>query len=356
MGALTSLRLARAGVDTVLIERGAMFREASGVNAGGLAIQTTAPRITPDVVSSVAAWSRMAEELGEDIGFVRTGGLRVATSDAEAADLQASIPRLRGLGLTMRWHGADEVRRDLAWLGPAIVGASHCAEEGFALPMLAGAAMRRALQRAGAKVFEHTAVTGLRREAGRIRVETAAGPLLAERVLITAGAWIGKVGALLGVTLPVQLKTFMLTVTERTPPIMGQLVTHAQRNLTMKQFRNGTCVIGGGWPGQGAIDPPRRDIDVAALAANLSHVLSVIPGLAGVPVARSWAGLEGASADELPLMGPLPGHPNVFVLGCVRGGFVLAPKLAPLMADILLGRAQVPPAYAPGRFAPAMVD
>jgi glycine/D-amino acid oxidase-like deaminating enzyme len=139
-------------------------------------------------------------------------------------------------------------------------------------------------------------------------------------------------------------------------------VTHAQRNLTMKQFHNGTCVIGGGWPGIGGIAPTRKDVDVAVLAANLRHALSVIPRLGGVGVARSWAGLEGATADELPLMGALPGQPpgaeNVFVLGCVRGGFVLGPRLAPMMADLLLGRIAAPPAdYDPRRFArsPALV-
>jgi glycine/D-amino acid oxidase-like deaminating enzyme len=56
-------------------------------------------------------------------------------------------------------------------------------------------------------------------------------------------------------------------------------------------------------------------------------------------------------------MGALPGYPNVFVLGCVRGGFVLGPRLAPLMADLVLGRSEAaPPAYDPQRFSqPALV-
>jgi glycine/D-amino acid oxidase-like deaminating enzyme len=351
LGALTALHVARSGASVVVLERGAMFREASGVNAGGLAIQTTAPEITADAVASVATWRAMADELGADVGFVRTGGFRVATSAREAAALVESIPRLSALGLTMRWHDETEIRRDFGWFGPGIVGASWCAEEGFAVPMKAGAALRRALAGAGGLVFEHTEVTRLRREGGRVVVSTASGDMTAEKVLIAGGAWIATLTRMLGVDMPVTLKTFMLTVTERAPPIMGQLVTHARRNLTMKQFRNGTCVIGGGWPGIGRLAPARKDVDIEMLAANLRHALSVIPGLASVAVARSWSGLEGATADELPLMGPLPGHDDVFVLGCVRGGFVLGPRLAPLMADVILGRTEAPPAaYDPRRF------
>lgn len=339
-----------------MIERGALFSEASGVNAGGLAIQTTAPGITPDVVASVGAWSRLGEELGCDVGFVRTGGFRVASSEHEAELLRATMPRLAGLGLTMRWHDAAEVRRDLPWFGPGIVGASHCAEEGYAVPGLAGAAVKRAVTQAGARVFEHTAVTGLHAEGPQVRIATEAGEVVANRVLIAGGAWIESLVRMLGVHIPIVLKTFMLTATERTAPLMGQLITHAQRNLTMKQFGNGTCVIGGGWPGRGGLVPVRKGIDVHRLAANLRHALSVVPALAGVSVVRSWAGLEGSTPDELPLMGRVPGHGNVFVLGCVRGGFVLGPQLTPVMADIILGRPDRDrlgndrSAFDPGRF------
>ena len=333
-----------------MIDRGALFGEASGANAGGLAIQTTAPAITADVAAAVEAWSRLADDLGEDVGFVRTGGLRVATSEAEAADLQATLPRLRGLGLTMEWLDGTVVRRDMPWLGPAVIGASCCAEEGFAVPSLTAAATRRALQKAGAQVFEHTAVTGLQLEGGRVRVQTPAGPIVAERLLIASGAWIGRVAAMLGLALPVDFKTFMVTTTAPAPLTMRQLVTHAQRNLTIKQFADGSCMIGGGWPGKGAIEPVRKEVDPDVLERNLRHAHDVVPGLSGVPIARAWAGLEGVTQDELPLMGPMPGHPRIFVIGCVRGGFVLGPKLAPLVANVVLGRAKVPPAYAPERF------
>lgn len=350
LGALTALHVARAGVDVVVVERGTVFGQASGENAGGLAIQTTAPGITPDVVASVAAWSRMSDDLGGDVGFVRTGGFRVASSDDEAALLQAEMPRLAALGLTMRWHDEADLRRGLSCFGPRVVGASYCAEEGYALPGLAGAAVRRAVQAAGGRVVEHTAVTGLHPEGQQMRVTTGEGDLLASRVLIAGGAWIATLARMLGVEIPIVLKTFILTATERTAPLIGQLVTHAQRNLTLKQLGDGTCLIGGGWPGRGGLAPLTKEVDADSLAGNLRHAESVIPGLAGVPVQRSWAGLEGATPDELPLMGSLSRHRNVFVLGCVRGGFVLGPQLTPLMADLVLGRTDGRPAFDPGRF------
>jgi glycine/D-amino acid oxidase-like deaminating enzyme len=357
LGCYSALRLARAGVDVVLLERDALFREASGVNAGGFAIQTTAPEITPQAIASVAQWSRMHDELGEDIGFVRTGGLRVATSEAEAAMLQKALPRLSGLGLRMEWLDAVTLRRDLAWLGPAIVGASFCAEEGFAVPMQAGVGFRRALAAAGAHVAERTPALGLAREGAGILVRTARGDIRAMRLLIAGGAWSGLIAEHLGSRLPLVLKTFMLTVTERAPRFIDALITHAQRNLTIKQFGNGTCVIGGGWPGAGALDPVRKDIDVLALARNLAHATAVIPRLTRIGVTRSWAGLEGATADELPLFGRLLGHDNVFVLGCVRGGFVLGPILAPRMADFILGQdVAEATAFSPQRFALTLAE
>lgn len=354
LGSLVALDCAAAGVDVAVIERGAMFREASGVNAGGFAIQTTAPEITANAVASVDLWAGMADRLGADIGFKRTGGFRVATSPGEAEMLQAQLPRLTGHGLAMSWCDEATVRAELPFLGPRIIAASHCAEEGFAVPMLAGAALREALIASGARVTEYCEVTGITREAGgQLVVTTAGSTVRPRRILVASGAWNGRLAGWLGVTLPLVLKTFMLTVTRRSPAFLPQLVTHAQRNLTIKQFPNGSCVIGGGWPGRGAVAPVRKDIDVLPLAGNLAHAVEVIPELARIGVARVWAGLEGATTDELPLMGPLPGHDDVHLIGCVRGGFVLGPILAPLMSDALLGRGdpgRLAP-FAPGRFA-----
>ncbi len=66
---------------------------------------------------------------------------------------------------------------------------------------------------------------------------------------------------------------------------------------------------------------------------------------------RTWAGTTTVTPDQLPLVGPVPGAPGVFV---ATGGsaFNLGPAIARVLAELIAGR---PPSidltpYAPERY------
>jgi glycine/D-amino acid oxidase-like deaminating enzyme len=141
---------------------------------------------------------------------------------------------------------------------------------------------------------------------------------------------------MLGVTLPVGLDVNMLTITEPARPVMDRIVTHVRDILTLKQYPNGTCMIGGGWQGHGDVASGRKDLDYESLLHNVRVAAAVVPGLAPLQLVRSWAGLEGNTADALPLLGRLPGHDNVFITACARGGFTLGPVLGRLLTELIL--------------------
>jgi sarcosine oxidase subunit beta len=73
--------------------------------------------------------------------------------------------------------------------------------------------------------------------------------------------------------------------------------------------------------------------DVARTAAER------IRGLAGVAIARSFAGLYEMSPDGHALLGPVPGRAGLFVVGGASGhGVMHAPALGQLLAErIVLG-------------------
>jgi D-amino-acid dehydrogenase len=84
----------------------------------------------------------------------------------------------------------------------------------------------------------------------------------------------------------------------------------------------------------------------------LGRALAVAPGLAGATVAEVRVGLRPASADGLPVLGPVPGVDGVVVAtGLGAGGLTVGPYVGRLAADLALGR--TPPVdlspYAPAR-------
>ena len=45
----------------------------------------------------------------------------------------------------------------------------------------------------------------------------------------------------------------------------------------------------------------------------LDRALELLPGLADLRVIRTWTGFRAATADKLPIIGPVPGEDGLFV-------------------------------------------
>jgi sarcosine oxidase subunit beta len=74
------------------------------------------------------------------------------------------------------------------------------------------------------------------------------------------------------------------------------------------------------------------------LARFARAATALLPRLAGVKVVRQWAGCYDVTPDNNPVLGPA-GFPNFHQLsGFVGHGFMMAPAVAELYADLLAGR------------------
>lgn len=80
------------------------------------------------------------------------------------------------------------------------------------------------------------------------------------------------------------------------------------------------------------------------LEALLARAVAAVPVLAGAPVVARWAGVRPRAASRAPMLGAWPGRPGHFVAnGGFKIGFGMAPKVAEVMADLVLdGRDAIP--------------
>ena len=210
--------------------------------------------------------------------------------------------------------------------------------------------MRKAVEEAGVCVVEHAEVTGV--NARNLCVDTTRGSFHGRSIAITAGAWSVQIAAMVGNALPISLDVNMVSVTEPAPRTIPQIITHARGILTLKQVSNGSCLIGGGWQGIGTLEDRRKDIDYDRLIHNLRLAARVIPGLAPLNILRSWAGYEGVTPDSLPYLGRLPGHSDIYIATCARGGFTLGPLMGQLLGEFITTGSTSRPIdlFNPGRF------
>lgn len=88
-------------------------------------------------------------------------------------------------------------------------------------------------------------------------------------------------------------------------------------------------------------DPTATDHQLEALQAR---AVAALPVLAGAAVVGRWAGLRPRAASRAPMLGAWPGRPGHFIAnGGFKIGFGMAPKVAEVMADLVLdGRDTIP--------------
>jgi sarcosine oxidase subunit beta len=351
MGLFASLFLARAGSEVVLIEKATPMTEASGVNAGSLAVQNKLLPLIPYTLAAIELWRDMPRLIGADVGFRSAGGYRIATTDREKEALRRSSGQQQEYGVEARWIEGEELRHAAPWLSPEVRAATFSPQDSYANPLLLAPALARAAGQAGVTLCPATEVQGLAETPG-LEIVTSRGTVRCEKLVIAAGAWSGQLCGLVGVHLPLSLDVNMVSVTEPAGPTIAHIVTHLRGILTLKQAVNGTCLIGGGWQGLGDLQSGRKEMEYESLLHNFRLAVSIVPGLKRLNLVRQWAGFEGVTPDSLPYLGALPGHPGILIVACARGGWTLGPVLGRLVAELVLtGTPSLPiDAFAPGRF------
>jgi glycine/D-amino acid oxidase-like deaminating enzyme len=359
LGCAAAYYLALHDLDVLLVERGALNREASGANAGSLHIQIhgahfrfqylESPRAAERgaffdasnrlFVEAARVWAQLEDELQSDLGVRIGGGLMVAETPTECAVLAAKVRYEQTVGLDTRLVSTDELLELAPALSPALLGASYCPGEGFANTLLVAPAFLRRARERGAQVRLHTRVEAI--EPGRdhrYRVKTTSGPIHARRVVVAAGAQTRDVCRLVGLDLPILTHPIMVMSTASRPAVLRQLIQHAgTRPLSLRQTQYGTFVIGGGWPARDVPPSTRLTVERQSIAANAAVASEVLPALREVQLTRAWAGMTTTTGrkNRVGLIGEDHRLGQFYVLVASGLGFTLGPVLGRLMAELV---------------------
>lgn len=348
MGTSAAFFLARRGLGVTLVERNRVGTGATVASFGNIRRTGRYLPQLPLAHRSRALWGEAEKLLGRDVEFRKTGHIRLVFEEDALTDMRKFAADARPWGFELEEMGSKDIHARFPGLGPTAIGASWSSEDGCANPRLICPAFAAAAAGLGAEVLENTEVLEIAPTAAGFRLKTSRGPLAAEVVLNTAGAWGARIAARFGEEVPLTPKGPQMGVTEPLPhrilPVVGVWTRDASDGY-FRQVERGNIVFGGGAGRVDVdLDPGHAKYDPARLPIQLRGLLRMLPALADVAVIRTWSGCEGYVRDMLPVMGASATTPGLFhAFGFCGHGFQLGPGVGDVMAELIAtGATQTP--------------
>lgn len=341
MGAASAFFLRQRGKSVVLLERGLVGKQASGVNFGNVRRQGRYLPQLPLANRSLALWQRLPDLIGEDCEFLARGHLRVCYREEDVGELEGYAARARDYELELELLTRRRLSERYPFLGPDVVAASLSPQDGHANPRIAAPAFARAARRAGAAIIENAAVATLRRSGEEFVAETSAGAAFSAPVLlITAGAWASELSAQLGEAAPLVVRGPQMGVTEPVPyrlePVIGVMTDDVREVVYLRQVTRGNIVFGGGGRGPADKNLCRAYVDPSITLNQFRQLGRLVPGMKSLNLIRVWSGIESYLPDDRPVMGESPTVPGLFyAFGFCGHGFQLGPGVGDTMAELI---------------------
>ena len=198
------------------------------------------------------------------------------------------------------------------------------------------------MQAAGIELRERTAFTGLRLtdDGSRvIGVETSAGPIETERVLLTGGPSLRAVGAMFGVRIPAGAARHTVAVLEPHEAFAVErmpMVFDIGAGLYWRLEEGGLLF---GWSDPDEQPGEARAIDWTAYERCRSRLADLVPITRDLGLRKIWAATIDYTPDHLPILGPAVRPDGSVIAGAwiasaAGHGMMWGPGVARVAADL----------------------
>ncbi len=336
-GCSTLYHLVQEGwTDVVLIERdeltsGTTWHSAAQVTNFGMN-QTMVGLKT----HSVNLYKKLRDDPEYPVGYHHgDGGIRLANTEAQMDGYRHFASMARGMDVEFEVIDAEEcARRHPLISTDNLVGGLWDGQDGDIDPAQLCQALAFHARKAGAEVYRHTNVTGMKQHADDTwTVETDKGNIDADIVVNACGYRVNEVGAMMGAHHPVASMEHQYFVTEDIPAIVdaghrmpllrcpiSDYYSRQEKNGLLVGFYEQDCKT---WGMDGISPSFANDLcpdDLDRVMDVLEGAFERMPALAEVGIKRIVNGPITYTIDGAPLVGPIPGKRNAFCIIGLRAG------------------------------------
>ncbi|TAH14081.1 MAG: FAD-binding oxidoreductase [Curvibacter sp.] len=337
VGAACARALAATGQRVLVLDDRRGSATAAGM--GHLVVMDDNPAELALSAYSLALWRQWMPQLDSTCAWHGCGTLWLASNEAEMQEAEKKQVRLHAAGVSCTLEGGAALAALEPSLRPGLFGALRVHQDAIVYApnvarwLLEGPGTPATLQR------RHASVVAIEEP----HVRLADGTSLRARAVVLAN---GIHANTLCPGLPIRAKKGQLLITDRYPgTVHHQLVELGY--VTSAHHATGPSVAFNVQPrptGQLLIGSS-REFDDTSVAMNfpllekmLRRAVAYLPALADCIATRCWTGVRAATPDSLPILGPHPSRPGLWLAVGHEGlGVTTGPASAQLLVAQMTG-------------------
>ena len=339
-GASLAFHLAERGIAATILEKSTVASGATGRSSGMVRMHYDVEAEARLAWRSLTYFKNWAERIGGDCGFTEIGFLQLVPPVVGDA-LRANVAMQQRIGIVTEIVGADDVRRVLPGIeiGDDQVAAFE-SRSGYADPSTATGSLVAAALTRGARLVQHCEVTDVRVVAGRVAgVDTSRGEFDAPIVVDAAGAWAGRLAAMVGLDVPISVWRHDVAFIRRPPDIPRHVAFIDFANLFYSRPEGESLTLVALEDGNPIGGDPDAPVDAAApgfLLRAAERIMRRLPDFGRAGIHSAHSGQDGITPDQHPIIGPA--GPEGFWLDCGYSGtgFKTAPAVGASMAQLIV--------------------
>jgi glycine cleavage system aminomethyltransferase T/glycine/D-amino acid oxidase-like deaminating enzyme len=318
-GASIAYHLAELGErDVVLLDRGELTSGSTFHSAGLVGQLRSDPTLTRINMYSVELYRRL-QQSDNPPGWVESGSIRLASSQARLQELRRQSAWARASGLPMEEISASRAKELFPPMSTAgVLGGIYLPSDGQVDPSQLCYALAAGARRGGVKIMQHTRVVGIDVVDGRVKgVRTDRGDIDTEVVVNCGGIYAAEIGRLAGIRIPIVPLSHQYVVTEPMLPepitAAGMLPSLRDPDLLVYYRQEGRGLLMGGYErhaapftaGESRFDAIPADFNAKLLPddwdrfAEIAHNSAVrVPAMADARIRRLINGPEAFTPDN----------------------------------------------------------
>ena len=355
VGAACAYECVQRGMRVAVIDRDVVGGGATGAAMGHIVVMDDSDAQFALTRYSQSLWLELRPELPPEVEYEQCGTIWVAADETEMTEVLRKRAYYGRNAVPVEVLSSSDLERLEPNLRKGMAGGLVVPQDGVLYPPCAARfLMDRALVN-GAVLCAGATVSRI----GNGEAQLSDSTVLSAAIIVNAaGAWSPTLTS----GIDVKKRKGHLVITDRYPGfIRHQLVelgylksAHSVSAdsvaFNVQPRKNGQMLIGS----SRQFGAEHKDVDQEIMCRMLKRAQEYLPALAQTSAIRAWTGFRAATPDKLPLIGPWPPDPSIYLATGHEGlGIATSLGTARLLADQLTGKSSPIPVepYLPSRIA-----